>query len=232
MHPLKLVGLAALTVGLAGCLTTTSGDVSNPIGRKLSWFSHVNGDDIRAACEAGAPDRFRLVHNANYMRRVRLVDGEVMPDGSLALKTRLLEPVELTSGIRFGSPASILAPWEGRVVQARLSPDQAAGLWTALDRDGLRAPAPAGTQLISQEFWWVAVACRGGAIDFQVWADAGRGYDGVTFPALLARLDGTETPIARPQDDPRSINPAFTDRDTASREVRFRMAIGRDGLNP
>ncbi len=232
MHPFKVLALLALTLGLAGCLTTTSGDVSNPVTRKLTWFSHLNGDDIRKACKPGASDRFRLTHNANYMRRVRLVDGEATPGGGLRLRTRLLEPVSLTRGVRIGSPASLFAPWEGRVIDGRLSPEQAARLWAALDRDGLRAPAPAGTQLISQEFWWGAVACRGGAIDFQVWADSGRGYDGLSFPTLLARLDGTKTPIARPEDDPRSVNPAFTDRDTANREVRFRLAVGRDGLNP
>ena len=98
-------------------------------------------------------------------------------------------------------------------------------------RDGLGQPTPAGTQLRSQDYWWVGVACRDGIVAFQAWADKGRGYDGLTFPTVLARLDNSGVAMRDPAQDPRRFNPALWDKDGEGREVRFRLAVGESGLN-
>lgn len=228
--PLAMLA-ALLTAGLMVGACTTSGDISNPIQRKVAWFSHLNGDDIRAACKPGAPDRLRLVHNADYSKRVRVVDAMETADGGLAMTTRVIAPARLSSGVTIGGPSSILAPWAGEVHRAGLSPSQTRNLLTALARDGLGQPTPAGTQLRSQDYWWVGVACRGGLVAFQAWADKGRGYDRLTFPAVLAKLDNSAVPMRDPAQDPRRFNPALWDKDGEGREVRFRLAVGTTGLN-
>ena len=37
--------------------------MGDPLTRKFHWFSYVAGDDIRATCRPGDPDRFlSLIH--------------------------------------------------------------------------------------------------------------------------------------------------------------------------
>lgn len=245
--PLAVGGLAGrrgrlagvLLLGLAAC--TTGGDISNPVIRKVTWFSFLNGDDIRAACTEGAPDRLRLVHNANYTHRVRVYDlTAVAPGGPpgippgipMRMTTRVIGGPTNHALVTLGDPSSLFAPWAGEVRQTTLAPAEVAALRTVLDRDGLGQPAPAGTQLLSQRYWWVAVGCLGGRVAFQVWAHPDRGYDGLAFPAWLQARDGTDIPLRTPADEPQHANPAVMDRDYARHEVRFRLAVGQDRLNP
>ena len=37
------------------------------LSQRFTWFSYMNGDDILAACNPGAPDRFRFVYNGVYI---------------------------------------------------------------------------------------------------------------------------------------------------------------------
>jgi len=47
--------LAVVLAGgvLAGC--AYRGDIDNPAPIKATWFSYLNGEDLRAACVEGAP---------------------------------------------------------------------------------------------------------------------------------------------------------------------------------
>ena len=62
MCGLRKCFIAFLLLLPAGC--TTRGAEHDPIARTLTWYSYLNGDDLRAACTAGATDRYRLVYNA------------------------------------------------------------------------------------------------------------------------------------------------------------------------
>ena len=46
----------------------------HPITQKFNWFAHLGGADIRAACQSGAPDRYRFVYNGIYVEQVRSYD--------------------------------------------------------------------------------------------------------------------------------------------------------------
>ncbi|KAA5604788.1 hypothetical protein F1188_14335 [Roseospira marina] len=239
--------LAAITFGgilgaVAAC--TSTGDISNPVTRKLTWFSFLNGDDIRATCGPGAPDHLRLVHNANYSKRIRVYEMVAAdpflsggaPAGAARLRTRVIGGPTNQTTFEFSNPSRVFAPWAGEIRQTTLAPADAAAVRAALARDGLGAPAPAGTQLRSQDYWWLAVGCQNGAVAFQVWAHPNGGpnggYDTLTFPALLAARDGTGIPLRTPADEPRHANPAVMDRYDAATEVRFRLAVGTNGINP
>src|SRR5262245_6550826 len=63
---------------LAAC--AYRGDIDNPIIRKLSWFSYLDGTDIRTTCADGAPDGYRLVYNGRYEEQVR--SYEIFADGA------------------------------------------------------------------------------------------------------------------------------------------------------
>ncbi|MFX4447010.1 hypothetical protein ABTA86_19705, partial [Acinetobacter baumannii] len=65
-------GLGLAAVGLVACAST--GPVDNPIARTLTWFSYLNGDDIRNTCPAGVRDRYRFVYNGTFNSQVRTYD--------------------------------------------------------------------------------------------------------------------------------------------------------------
>src|ERR1700751_6126832 len=69
--------MIGVTAGLAAC--SYRGDIDNPVVRKVSWFSYLDGTDIRAACTEGAQDRYRLVYNVRYEEQLR--SYEVVADG-------------------------------------------------------------------------------------------------------------------------------------------------------
>lgn len=229
-------GLVAVALGAC----TSTGDISNPVVRKVTWFSFLNGYDIRTTCQPGAPDHLRLVHNANYSRRVRVHELVAVnpalpggaPSGAMRLMTRVIGDTTTEWLVEFGDPSSLFAPWAGQVSRVTLGPADVAAVRTAVARDGLGQPAPAGTELFSQDYWWLAVGCLDGRMRFQVWAHPDRGYDGLTFPALLQARDGTGIPLRTPADEPVYANPAIMDRDAARYEVRFRLAVGPNGINP
>ena len=60
-----ILGLAVL----AGC--AYRGGIDQPVTLKATWFSYLNGDDIRSACVPGAPPKYRLVYNGNYDEQLR-----------------------------------------------------------------------------------------------------------------------------------------------------------------
>jgi len=74
------IGLAVVVMLVVAACATTGPD-DGVLGRKLAWFSYLNGEDIRAACAAGAPDRFRFVYNADYTEHVRAYDVTADPRG-------------------------------------------------------------------------------------------------------------------------------------------------------
>ncbi|MBB4264548.1 hypothetical protein [Roseospira visakhapatnamensis] len=231
------LGMAVVALGvLAGC--ASSGDIADPVTRKLTWFSFLNGDDIRATCAPGAPLRVRLVHNADYMVRVRVYDlvepppaPQGPPPGSLVLMTRVLGPTPASLTVDPAAPGLALAPLGGRVARRVIGPGDAARLRAALEADGLDGGPPTVRRLDSHEFWWLAVGCLDGRMRIQAWADPDPGYAALTAPARLRALDGTGIPIRTPADEPHGGNPVMYDRARADKEVRFRLSVGPEGIN-
>ncbi|MEI6559275.1 MAG: hypothetical protein WCO00_12795 [Rhodospirillaceae bacterium] len=177
-------GLAALVLLLiAGC--TTGGPDDAMALRKLTWFSYLNGDDLRAGCTAGAPERLRLVYNADYAVHVRTYD--LSPDpatGGATLAVRVLPAANLAA-LALGD---ILSPWRGIQTSVSLSPGQRAELWSRVAAAGGLAPPPGGLSLSSEEIYWLVAGCHQG----QAFVTARRVSETGAPPAfapLLAALD-------------------------------------------
>src|SRR5690606_6468296 len=66
------LGPAALCLIVLAACTYRGAD--DPVSRKFSWFSYLNGDDIRRECVAGAADRYRFVYNGINVEQVRTYD--------------------------------------------------------------------------------------------------------------------------------------------------------------
>ncbi len=217
-------GLLGLALLLAGC--ASSGPVNNPIGSTLTWFSYVGGDDIRSACQAGGPAHWRLVYNGNYQQQVRAYDLVADADGGIVMQSRVTGSRDV-SLIDLKNP---FAPWEPTFHQRLLSPPQAQHLEQAIVASGFDAPAPDGTFLRSDGYYWVVSACRNGHFHLNAWAAPAADLRQLRFVPELLRLDGTGIAYNLPA----RINlPPYgsglgdpSDPNT----FPFRLQVGRNGL--
>lgn len=164
LSPLRsLLVAAGLALGLSACVT--DGDVSNPVQRKLSFFSHVNGDDIRAACRPGADDRLRLTFNGRYNDQVRIYDLN-RQGGRPVWQEKVIGTLVVNQGLSLSSLGDYLS---GQDYSRPLGDDQAQALWQAVADAGAMTPATAGQRLDSDSLWWVAVGCHQGHVFFHAW---------------------------------------------------------------
>ncbi|MBX6320432.1 MAG: hypothetical protein IRY94_01260 [Rhodospirillaceae bacterium] len=218
-----LASIAVVAAALAGC--AYRGGLDEPVTRKLSWFSYLDGDAIRASCGPGAPDRYRLVYNGDYEKQVR--SYEVTDDGAggAYLVARASRPVDLSAF----SLADVQAPWRWARSTTRLSAQDRAALRQALIDSGFTAGAPAGLTLYSAGFYWVATGCMDGAFHFAAWAYPDPGFAALTFPPVLFAADRTGVPVNPPHPvagDPRQERGQADERS----EQRFALTVRSDGI--
>lgn len=216
---------ALLAVGLvagllAGC--TAAGDVDNPITRKASWFSFLQGDDIRQACGPDARDRARLVYNRDYndYRRIYTLTEKT-------LSTRRLGRGELTSGWTLNAP---LSPWQGRAESRPLTVDQVIRLKESLTASGLKARPPVGKRLSSEGTYWVASACLNGRFHFNAWSYPSDRFATITFDRVLADLDPLDAPLPKPVAAPPVPSDLVRPDDARLAQPTFRLEVGTEGF--
>lgn len=191
---------ALIVLVLAGC--TYRGTIDQPILHKVTWFSFLNGDDIRAACARGGPPWYRLVYNGDYDRQLRAY--EVVGDGAggAYYTARVITGggIDVTR-LSLRDPQ---APGRWTVDRVRLAPEEMAGLEAALARSGAFGPAPAGLRLASEQFYWVFSGCRDGTFHFNAWRYPSARFAGLAFPEVLLRHDRTGIAL----NPPREVGPA------------------------
>jgi hypothetical protein len=218
-----LFGLAAALV-LAAC--AARGPVEDPVARNLSWFSYLAGDDIRAACGSGAPERYRFVYNAVWGEQVRTYDVTERPGGAEAV-ARTFGSANLLSF----NPLDPQGPWRGGRSEALLDPAAFARVARLLP--GEEAVSP-GTWLRSDDYYWAASACKDGRFLFQAWDSDTPDFDGLPFLKVLLPMDRTGVPpkqweaLALPPFDASAASERRTPDGTLQ---LFRLQVGRDGLN-
>jgi len=159
----------------------------------VQWFSYLNGDDIRATCRPGGPDRLRLVYNGVWTEQVRAYDISAQPGGDAVMETRVFggEPFQfsLNDPFAFG---------RGRTALVHLSPPDVGALRQALSAGGFEAAVPTGQFLNSDNYYWVAMACRDGQFHFNAWQAPSPGFDRLDLAALLAARDATNVAFNLP----------------------------------
>lgn len=197
-----MLGALAVTV-LAGCAST--GPTDNPIARKLSWISYLNGDDLRAACGKGGGDRYRLVFNADYNKHVRTYDvvGDASKGGAM-VEARVLEATDLTR-VDLNDP---LAAGRGPVGRVQLTPRQFALFVLRLYESGAFEPAPSGMRLPSNGVYWLVNGCRGGNWFFNAYPYPSDRFQDIRFMEPLREADQTGVafpPLPKPDDAPRTL---------------------------
>lgn len=212
-----LPALMLVVLALSGC-AYRGGDIDNPVGRKFSWFSFVEGGDLRATCRPGAPDRYRLVYNGVYDEQVRIYE---LGDG--ANPRRLSAHVVAEANLLAADLLDPLGPWRGRGAELVVDADTHARLVQALAAGGAFGPPDAGLELPSRSFYWTAAACHRGAYHFNAWRWPSPEFRQLRFPEALFALDRTGVPV----NPPRPVPDRYRDTDFYG---DFNLRVGERGL--
>lgn len=195
-----LAGAAAL---LAGC--SAMGPTDNPVARKLTWFSYLNGDDLRVACGRDGTDRFRLVFNADYNRHIRTYDVTADRErGGAAVEARVIEATDLARL----SPQDPLSAARGSTSRIELTPNQFAYFIAGLRSSGVFEAPPNGLRLPSNGVYWLVNGCQEGHWFFNAFPYPSGRFADIRFPEALRDADRTGIPfpaLPPPEEAPRSL---------------------------
>jgi len=217
--------MAALLLALAGC--SSIGPTDNPVARKLTWFSYLNGDDLRSRCGKDGADRYRLIFNADYNRHVRTYDIVGDPDrGGAAVEAHVIEATDLAR-LTLADPFSAA---RGNTATLQLNAAQFDSFIGRLREDGVFDPPPQGLRLPSNGFYWLINGCRAGQWFFTAYPYPSSRFTNARFPDLLRSIDPTGVAypgLPAPDEAPRTLP---SSGQLADGGVFFEVQIGRDGL--
>jgi len=209
----------ALIVSLAGC-AYEGGDIGNPFTRKVQWYSFVGGDDVQAACVAGAPDQARLVYNAVWGEQVRIYEWDAT---SRDLRIRVIGSGSLT-GL---TSDDILAPWRAVETRVALTDPARRDLDSALAEAGGFGPPAVGLDLPSHGYYWAAATCHGGHFTFTGWRWPSDSFAAARFPAVLFALDPNRAEVHPPRD--LSLDLQWEEDVRRGVAAPFQISVGRNG---
>ena len=216
----RRAGAFILTLALAGC-AYGGGDMGDPLVRKFHWFSYVAGDDIRATCQAGTPDRFRLVYNGRYDQQLRLYQVD-------SLRRVLSVKVTAPGNAARLSGDDPLAPWRATEGSVQLDEAAYAALVQSFAAAGLFGSPAVGRELPSHGFHWSVAACRGGRFLFTGWAYPETDLAALPFAARLFAADPTGIAVNPPRPIPH--DPQYENKLARGEVTSFRLKVGADGM--
>jgi len=159
---LKSIGLAAAVVLLLpGC--ASFGPAEEADARKLTWFSYVNGEDLRAHCSHEEPDRYRLIYNSKSNAQLRTYEVRAAGDTGEGAGGAVVEARIIPADALWGrDPEDALG--SGQMVSMRLylSPDQFERLTTKLDESGVFSGPAMELRAQAGGVFWLASGCHEG----------------------------------------------------------------------
>jgi hypothetical protein len=181
----KLVFLPLLLGGLLSGCVYQGGELS-PLKRKLSWFSYLNGDDLRKECGAGKGEKGRFVYNGVYTEQVRTYD--LSGGDNPTLVVRVIEPANLAEW-KAGELSDLMAPWQGKTSNTVLRDQDARQLKRALASDGVFIPKKEGLELSSDDFYWLVSYCSEGVFHYGAYRWPSEAFKRLAFTKLLEAWD-------------------------------------------
>ncbi|EWY39328.1 hypothetical protein N825_06380 [Skermanella stibiiresistens SB22] len=160
-------GPAAMAVLLLSGCASFGGSAGDVGAGKLTWFSYVNGEDLRAQCSADGPDRYRLIHNAKPLGQLRTYevhgqgDGEGGQGGSggAVVEAREIAAADLSRQ----HPEDALEGGGSGPSRLILSAEQFQWLIRGLSDSGVFDAPLDGFHLRSDGVFWLASGCHDGA---------------------------------------------------------------------
>jgi hypothetical protein len=218
--PMHMSLAAACVAALVAC-ASDGNDISTPLGRKFHWFSFVQGEDIRASCQPGLPDRYRLVYNGIYDEQLRIYEWD-------SAQRRLLVRVTQPGSVARIGVSDPLGPWRAEEDRVPLDQPTYDRLVAQVAASGAFGPPAVGLDLPSRSYFWTAATCHDGQYRFTGWRYPSAGFDALTFPATLFGLDRSEVAVNGP--GPVPFDPLWEDRRKRGEVTDFTMKIGAAGL--
>lgn len=213
----------ALVVVIAGC--SYDGPAGNFFSQRLSFFSYMNGDDIRETCEAGGPDRYRFVYVANFRRQTRMYDALPTAEGWMLRQQvdrgLLVNSFQLDSLLSLGTPARAAVP---------LGEEEVAELEEAMFASGVFTPPPVGLRLDSEGFFWVVTGCHRGDYFLTGYRYPSNRWDDIRFDEFLFERDRLDAQIRRPPDRLPNLPVGGCRQRTQREGTCFTVEVGEDGL--
>jgi hypothetical protein len=216
-----LAGTAAVATGCA-----YRGDIDNPVVRKVTWFSYLDGADIRSGCTEGALDSYRLVYNGRYQEQLRSYELTADGAGGAYLVARAKAPANAFDV----TVDDVLAPWRWKKSETRLSPDEYRRFLGLLEASGQFSGAPVGLRLFSGDFYWIGSACRNGAFAYDAWLFSKDGFSQVRFAEFLFAHDQTGLAVNPPRRIPANEYLSARGRQQDQNEIRFWLQVRENGL--
>jgi hypothetical protein len=160
LTPIGLAAAAALV--LSGCASL--GPAEEADARKLTWFSYVNGEDLRAQCSEDRPDRYRLIYNSKANAQLRTYEvqatGDTSEGGGGALVEARIIPAEALSR---RDPEDTLETGQTASLKLYLSPDQFEQLTTKLAASGVFSGSSMEFRTQTGGVFWLASGCHEGS---------------------------------------------------------------------
>lgn len=189
---IQLFLIFALAVFLAAC--TYRGQVEEPVTWKATWFSYVNGDDIRERC-SNIRDHWevRLIYNGNYDEQVRVY--HLIEDGVGGANVTARASQANAGNLLDFSLQDPLAPWRWHTSEVNLSSEDRDALESRLAKSRVFQTAPSGLELKSWASYWVSIACRDGELFFNAWTYPSERWDQQKLREIVKPLDRTGVPF-------------------------------------
>ncbi|WP_343564948.1 hypothetical protein [Kiloniella sp. b19] len=220
--------MAVLAGAVAACSYeggTDDGSVAGLFQRKVSWFSYLEGEDIRNRCDAGHLE-YRFVYNGQYNEQVR--SYEIV--GTVGQTAQMTSRVRGNGGYGLSLDLSNpLEPYQWEQQDADLSLTELVQLNDALSRDNAGQVSTEGNYLVSDDFYWVSALCYDGAFVVNAWPRQDSRFEGLKFAEFLKERDSLE-PEFREARDIGSETFRRSREERSERHSHFSLKVGEDGL--
>jgi hypothetical protein len=216
----RITAVILTACAVASC-TYQGGDIGNPLNRKAYWFSFVEGDDIRATCSEGSPDRYRLVYNGIYDEQLRIYELDEVRRILVIRVVQQGKAAELSSG-------DLLAPWRAQEAKVQLDQPTYDRLVASFEQSGMFAAPPAGLELPSRAYWWSAATCKDQRYRLTAWRHPSAAFDRLSFAETLFALDPTGVPVNQAKEVP--FDPLWENKARRLEVPVFSLRVTKNGL--
>ncbi len=216
----RISAVLVAVCAVASC-TYRGDDIGDPLNRKAYWFSFVEGEDIRATCSEGSPDRYRLVYNGIYDEQLRIYELDALRRILIIRVVQQGKAAELTSG-------DLLAPWRAKEAKVQLDQPTYDRLVASFEQSGMFAAPPVGLELPSRAYWWSAATCKDQSYRLTAWRYPSAAFDKLSFAENLFALDPTGVPVNQAKEVP--FDPLWEAKAKRLEVPVFSLRVTKNGL--
>ena len=216
--------------GLLASACTFEGS-RHPVPFKFTYFSYLNGDDIRSQCANGGHDILRFVYNGIYTEQVRTYD--LFPNrresSRFILESRVSSEADLSFIKGEWHWPDLFAPWRPVVSRVSLTSDDFQGLRRALTSSGFFAKPVFYGNLSSVKFYWIVSGCVDRKFHLRAFVWPEGSFIRAEFPQLLLSWDRTNIPVNPPR--AASLFQVYGTTNAEEQQTLFTIHVGDNTIN-